>query len=168
MRSPMSFSGPHLSASPNQARCQVPPYSPISSTGSTTIGSSGSLSSTGGSSPAATIVLKIGASLNFSILFPVSFSYSASVVYNFACPSCANTGVIPNKHNAPTKNITINFLTILVPPKPMLFTLLWKALIFQHFLLESFPPKLMDLFIFCRFCGLSRLHNKESCQEKSV
>ena len=41
----------------------VPPYFPTASSGSNSAGTSGSLSSTGGSSPAATSAASIGASL---------------------------------------------------------------------------------------------------------
>ena len=51
------------SPGPTPMRRQVPPYWPISSSGSITIGLAGSRSSTGGMSPLATISASIGASL---------------------------------------------------------------------------------------------------------
>ena len=52
------------SAGPVNARYQVPPYLPMPPAGWITNGFSGSLSSTGGRSPAATMAASIGASLN--------------------------------------------------------------------------------------------------------
>src|SRR5918996_1323465 len=54
------------SAVPRMAEFQVPPYWPISSTGSTTMGLSGRRSSTAGKSPASTCCASSGASLPFS------------------------------------------------------------------------------------------------------
>src|SRR5919107_2478666 len=54
------------SAVPRMAEFQVPPYWPISSTGSTTMGLSGRRSSTAGKSPASTFCANSGASLPFS------------------------------------------------------------------------------------------------------
>src|SRR5690242_388034 len=53
------------SAGPVNARRQVPPYLPISSSGCQTIGSAGTRCSTGGSFPALTSSASIGASENF-------------------------------------------------------------------------------------------------------
>src|ERR687893_2446959 len=54
------------SAVPRMAEFQVPPYWPISSTGSTTMGLSGRRSSTAGKSPASTCSASSGPSLPFS------------------------------------------------------------------------------------------------------
>ena len=62
--SPMSFHESMLMAK----ALMVPPYRPISSTTSFTLGSSGSRSSTGGNSPAATSSASIGASLYLPVL----------------------------------------------------------------------------------------------------
>ena len=66
----ISVSGPSADwPSPNHAQAlvtpmvSVPPYWPTSSSGVITTGSGGSRSSTGGSSPAATLAANIGASL---------------------------------------------------------------------------------------------------------
>ena len=69
-------------------------YVPIEWYGFCTNGSAGSRCSMGGNSPAATIALNIGDSLNDVIVFPVSLWYWESVAHSCESPSVGPTSMV--------------------------------------------------------------------------